>query len=198
MQRPNVLPIEEVATLLKDCPADVLIISDSCYVQPDWPDLFSEPVPQPKPKPIPQAKPIEGKRPDPRPTPARVFLGNADVCYEDTGIGGCLLTHLVVRGMGGEADEETPSTFTQPAPEDPFTPFPPRLRVEPARPDGFVTLQELVGYVHRRFGMKRLATEAERETRPSLVFKGWFGDRDVVLTRPIRWSRGTAAFMLGD
>lgn len=185
MQRSNVLPIEEVATLIKDCPADVLIISDSCYVQPDWPELF--PI-----RPPPAA--MRGKGGD-EATPTRVFLGNGDVCYEDAGIGGCLLTHLVVRAVGGDADQETPRTFRDRIPVAPFAEAPTGQvpADELARPDGSVSLRELATYVHQKFGTARLTAEPRPETQPSLVFKGWFGDRDVVLTRPANWSSIYAA-----
>lgn len=167
---PNVqVGIDTVLSRIKDCKADVLIVSCACDAVPaTLPELFNDPEEFP-----------DGQL---SAEPARLFVGYPGVAFEyadssprmkgEKSRPGTMtrLARTIARGLAGEADLTTPRFYDDKLAKDSPT---------WGSPDGFVTLRELALFLRQRQRVKR---SPDRPDDP-IILLGNIGDHDVVLSR---------------
>ena len=146
----NVLPTAQLEKWMKDAKTNVLFVCDTCYVRPA--DLA-----------VLTAK-SEGEL-------TKLLISVPGEALEDAAVKHGLLTSLVVEGLSGAADRETPAFFS-----DAKNP----TRLESGQSDGFVTARELVKFVAQHHGLSLSQGKRIQEVG---IF-GELGKRDIVITAP--------------
>jgi uncharacterized caspase-like protein len=195
MPRTGALSTDELTELIAPSAGSVLILSDAPdFAPPNWPNLAAPPASGRTLARLYDPHAMIGRPSDylPRETVlrslyesvvperfksqrnrgARVFVGFPGQTIERPKVGG-YLTYLLGQALMGAADQYSPLAFAEELPA--YT-----LPID--RPDGYVTLRELVKYL-QLFEAGHLGDHDLRRNYSKMAFLGSFGARDVVLTR---------------
>jgi len=136
--------MSELDELIRECLGDVVIISNASRVYPrQWDGFVDYSLVDDSKLSKFLFKGFElGTRKKPERT--RVFIGSKEEAIEDFENRFSPLRFLILQGLAGSADMETPRLVLGAEPQ--------KRRVRASLPDGFITLGELVAFLNRHRG----------------------------------------------